>query len=381
MSGKLNYFLFNKRSDYERGFLSNMHAEDDRICAVTGGRNKAVFISRVLDSQEIEMHWHRLHLSMGGADHAVFRLSVYANNENSLIYEGERIKLSQFIRQEDLPVEDKLAAMEPYRQKQVTGTEDVLLHEVAGRYLWIAVEVYGQQNMKVLLSDIRISFPMQTWMNYLPEIYQETDYENTFLQRFLGIFQTIYEDREEYITNIAQYFNVDSTGMEMLRLMAGWLDIRESYIWSEEQLRRLLQNAVHMYKKRGTRQGIMEFVKLYTGEEPFIVENHQVKGFRRGEAHSSMEYLYGKNPYEFVVLVREECLHSAREEKTLRRIIEDVKPAHMQMRLITLKPYFFLGVYTYLGVNSVLGQYKDMSLDGHAVLPFAVLGAKDAINI
>jgi len=49
------------------------------------------------------------------------------------------------------------------------------------------------------------------------------------------------------------------------------------------------------------------------------------------------------------------------------------KPAHMECRIVALKPYIFLGQHSYLGINSVLGQYKAFQLDGLCAVPFSIV--------
>ena len=45
----------------------------------------------------------------------------------------------------------------------------------------------------------------------------------------------------------------------------------------------------------------------------------------------------------------------------------------MEVNLVVLKPYIFLSRYSYLGINSVLGQYRQAALDGFSTLPFTEL--------
>jgi len=374
MQETLTYFIFNKPLDYLRGFLYRMTVDAAGLHVAADTGKKAVFLSRVLDSREPEMDWHRLSIKGNEQEEAVFRLSVYTSNQDTFLYEEKEIAWSDFIRREDIPIEEKCRCMEPYLQKQINSMDDVLLHEVKGRYLWIMLEMY-QQGENIVLHDIKISFPKQTWMKYLPEIYQQADYEKTFLQRYLGIFQTMHEDLNQRIHESAQLFDMETAEGEFLNWLAEWLAIGESYIWSEEQLRRLLAEGVPLYKRRGTRQGIIDFVTLYTGEKPFLLENHQLQYFRKDKKQAErLHRLYGSNPYSFTVLVREEVLHSVQEQKTLVQIIEGVKPVHMELNLVIIKPYIFLDGHSYLGINSKLGRYADMALNGHSSIQFAFIG-------
>ena len=366
---RLRYFLFNKESDYRRGYLENMDIVEAGLLPRKHSRDKGVFISRLLDSREVETNWHRL--CVRGKE-GICWISVYAGNQRSFLYQGEEMDLEQFIRQRDITLEEKKQCMAPWLQKQAGGRTDILIHEVRGRYLWLMIEMYWQQDAG-RLHDIQIYFPKQSWISYLPEIYERED-KNGFLERYLGIFQSIHEDLDEEIRGSTQKFDWESAREADLVWLARWLDIHEEHIWSERQLRRLLGNAVPMYRRRGTRRGIMEFTALYTGEYPFIVEHHQVRYFQgRKEYYRRLVQLYGDDEYVFHVLIREEVLESAWQQRGLMKIMDDVKPAHMECSLVVLKPFLFLGQHSYLGINSVLGRYAGLVLDGHAAVSFASL--------
>lgn len=372
MGEGLHYFIFNKSTDYRRGYLKNMEVDGGTIRPERGIHDEAVFISRLLDSLEAETIWHRLKIRRELGLPGTFRLSVYAGNQNKLFFEGGELGLEELIQRNDIPLEEKRIAMAPWLQKEVTGKEDVLLHEVRGRYLWIMIEMYPQQTGSEL-ADIQIYFPRRSWIEYLPEIYQREDRDG-FLERYLGIFQTIYEDLNDEIRAVSKRFDVDLTEKQYLAWLAQWLGIGNGHIWSEKQLRRLLKEGVGLYKRRGTRQGITDFVALYTGEAPFLVEGHQLSSFRGDkERIKQLHRLYTDNPLSLTVLVREEVIHSRQQQKALTELLEEVKPVQLELNLILLKPYIFVGRYSYLGINSVLGSYRNMRLDGHSAVPFAVL--------
>lgn len=372
VDNRLKYFIFNKESDYKRGYIHNLDILQNGIRIKKNSREKGIFISRLLDSRQTEMSWHRLRIRGNEKQGAAFRLSIYAGNQRCFVFRDEKTDLEDFIRCEAVPLEEKLQYLSPWLQKQAAGQDEMLLHEVKGRYLWFVIEIYRQQDMEGIF-DIQIFFPGQSWMKYLPEIYQKAD-EDSFLERYLGIFQTIYEDLNDAIRQMPQNFDVETAQGDYLVWLAKWLGIEDSYIWSEKQLRQLLYNGVSLYKRRGTRGGIKDFVALYTGEVPFIVENHQLQYFRKDKGRfEKLQRLYGSSAYSFTVLVREQAVASQWKQKALIKIIEDIKPVQMEWRLVIIKPYIFADRYSYIGINSVLGKYANMALDGKSAVLFSVL--------
>ena len=324
----------------------------------------ALMLSRVFDSTEKTMQWHRFKLSCSRQNPSG-RLVVYASETPELLVDEVSMPIEACIRDRDMPLEKKLSCMEPHAQKEYSDVEDVFLHEIRGRYLWFLLELYPQEE-SMELWDFTVFFPGHSWMERLPEIYHQADRES-FLERYLGIFQVPYEDMEERIARVPELMDVDRADDEYLRWMAQWLDIEEQYRWSDEQLRRLVKKGFALYRKRGTREGILEFVELFTGEQPIIVEWGQYRNVKHDEK------LYPDDPYTLMVFVRMETLRSEKERQTLVRIIEDVMPVHMSLELVSLQPYMFLDDHTYIGINSCIGKYKKGQLDGRMALSFSTM--------
>ncbi len=372
MAEGIQYFICNQASDFGRGYTEHMEILENGIRPEADSGEKGSYISRVFDSQWSETRWHRMRIAADGDGEVRFHLSVYAGNEKCFMFRGEEVELEAFIRRTDVETGEKKRYLSPWLQRQAEGERDILLHEVRGRYLWFLIEMYGQQGMGKI-TDICIYFPGQSWSRYLPEVYQREDTEG-FLDRYLGIFQTIYEDMNQWIRESVAGLDVEMAPGHRLAGLAGWLGIENSYIWPEETLRRLLAEGVSLYKRRGTREGFARFISLYTGETPYIVENHQLEPFRRNRKRFEvLQKLYGNSPYVFTVLIREEQAGSLRQQKALVKLIEELKPAHMEAKLVFMKPNLFVEQFSYLGINSVLGRYGNPVLDGHTALPFAVL--------
>lgn len=375
MKNKLSYFIFNKPSDYERGHLENLRCHEGGI-TVTGppaaGRGR--FLSRVLDSYQDDMVWHRSCFDVHGRFTGAYKLTIYATNSIEFERDGALYRVDELVRSAEYSLDAKMELLEPYIQKQVVGQRDVFLHEVVGRYLWIALEIYPQGHEKISISNITVYLPSRSWIEYLPAVYQRADLESGFLERYLGIFQTLYEDLNLNIRNVADYFDAECCDQEFLHWLSEWLDLSDSYLWSEDKLRRFLSRSVELYLERGTRKSIEDIVEIYTGAKPYIVETFQLEKFKDQEEYeTTLLPMYGDNPLCFTVLVKEEHVKTVQEINILIKIIEEMRPVQMEIKLVILKPYIFLNQYSYLGINSVLGQYRDLSLDGSPLLSLAVI--------
>lgn len=372
-----NYFIVNKRSDYEKSALENMEYDEHGIwVSKDSAKKRGVFLSRLFDSREAQMEWHRLVLKVNDESDAPYRVSIYTSEEAQLLWKGEMISLSDWIRDGSISMEEKLEWMEPYCQKTETGKSDLLLHEVTGRYLWISLEVYRQFEQDLRFETMTIYFPKQSWLSYLPEIYTAGDTEH-FLDRYLSVFQSVFDDMNEKIKNVPYLLDVNTTDSAYLDYLCEWLGVTKSQMWPEEKKRALLAEAADIYKIKGTRRGLLKILGLFLDDEVYLVEKHQWKQAHLTEERRQLyETLYGNSSYTITILVKEGAVPGRKEYQTLVQVIDTMKPAQADLNLVVLKPYLFLDGHTYLGINSTLSKYQTASLDGKSALSFATIGER-----
>ncbi len=58
----------------------------------------------------------------------------------------------------------------------------------------------------------------------------------------------------------------------LLPWLATWVDLALNPAWPLERRRELVKNAAELYRWRGTRRGLAEYLRIYTGTLPQIVE-------------------------------------------------------------------------------------------------------------
>lgn len=361
------YFLFNKEEDFKRCFLGNMvFGEGVLRTAGENGNSGSVIISRILDSQKEDMQWHRIFIEIKSEGQITFKLSIFSLNDMSNVKE----RLDKALMDPDMDLAERKRILIPYLKKEVYDTDDVLLHDISGRYLLFMIETSVKENQRFEIRRVKICFPKTSWISCLPEVYQNAD-KNQFLERFLAIFQTLHEELNLEIERIPALIDVESADVEFLSSLSKWLGLYNSHMWKENRLRELLKNFPEYYRKRGSKEAVKKFVRLYTDSESvFVVENFEIRGYPNKE---ELERLYGNDPYSFCVIVYKEQSSLREQYQSLVKIIEESAPANMTPKLIVLKPYIFLSRYSYMEVNSVLGEYRDLSLDGFCEIEYSVL--------
>ncbi len=167
-----------------------------------------------------------------------------------------------------------------------------------------------------------------SYTRYLPAIYADSD----FMGRFLMIFESVMAPLENVVNNLAYYFDPDATPEELLPWLASWVNVALDDSWPVERRRALVRSAVQLFQWRGTRRGLSEYLRVYTGVEPEITE--EFGGFPLGEASRlGLNTVLGTGANNvFTVTIRTEDPDSISRQQ-VKAIIEAEKPAHTAYRL------------------------------------------------
>ena len=100
-----------------------------------------------------------------------------------------------------------------------------------------------------------------SYLQYLPAIFHEHD----FIDRFLRIFETIWEPLEWRQNSLEMYFDPRTAPTSMLDWLAGWLGLPVAMHYPDSRRRALLHEAMDLYRWRGTSYGLARFIELSTG--------------------------------------------------------------------------------------------------------------------
>lgn len=372
-----NYFVLNKAGDYQRGIMGNICYRENKLIISGKEQGEKYFVSEVYDSCEAGLIWHRMKINCKVSRHELTIL-VYASDDASQVRDilhdwKNTCRNSDILHNRENTCQYFKDKFKKYCMVNRTGSTDILLHEVKGRYVWFILEFSPKLGHTMEVSEIRLYFPKDTWLRYLPEVYQQDTSSARFLEGFLSIFQSLYEDLNEEIQASFAHFQPYACKKEYLRELAEWIHVENSYIWKEEQLRNLLANSMKRYAYRGTVQSLLEEAELYTGERVYVIEQHKLSVERKGRRRKLINALYGTNCYSFCLLVKEEHIPTEKEYRAFMDIIKAQIPARMECKIIVLRPYIFLDKHTYMGMNSVMARYQPFDFSKNIVLPLCSL--------
>lgn len=350
------YFLLNKEQDFIE--------QESCLC------------SNLLDSEEKQTEWSRIKLSV--EDGEMVRVRVYVSEQDWIAKNGERQDIRQMLRNEDMKMQEKLCLFSPYEVLYTGRETDYLLQQAAGRYLWLVIESNQRETIREKKLEIQIFFQADSWVSYLPEIYGRGEEKDSFLSRYLGIFQWMYYDMTQKILAMPHMLYPAHAETEFLEWMAEWFGLENINIWSKQQLIYLLENGRRLFGIRGTKQYLKEVIWLFTGYVPFIVEYYQTQKYKTDiKKQKRLERLYGENAYVVTIVLPQNAVLDRQRIAMLNRVIHSASPAYIECRLVVLESYIFLDRYAYIGINSRLGGYRNIRLDNSGLMPYiSVIGKK-----
>jgi phage tail-like protein len=314
---------------------------------------------------------------------------------------------------------------------------DCLVQSGPGQYLRLQVTLHSNGVSSPRLRRIRIHFPRESYLQYLPAVYQEDDESRLFLERFLSIFQTTFDGLDQCIDDLWMQFDPASTSAKWLPWLASWIALPVNPRWFNQQqqgglqeARAALKAAGKEYPRRGTPSGIQEFIKQYSGVDARLVEHFRLRqlvilsepaagaqptaqyvprlgasplcaggrlwsrdyyqrlqvgvysriGYFRltGEPEPGIEPLaWGAN--EFSVFFDCDPYQIKETQKEVADVVEREKPAYTKANYCPVLPRMRVGVQATLGIDSRLGIFTPLLLGTTGRLGYdSILGCDPA---
>lgn len=360
-----NWLLINQYGDLY--VINKTDAEIIKFQSEIKYVRQAVYLSKQLDSQKLQQQWHKFVVERELPNNTSVDISYFASD-------------------------NKVPPLEIPWIKVTPNPHDALMFDAIGRYLWFKIELYSHDGKYTpTVHSIRAYYPKQSYLRYLPAIYEEDDASKEFLERFLSIFQTLFTNIDDKIVSFTKYIDPKGTPDDFLPWLASWLVLEYDESWSNNNIRKFIEYAPRLYRMRGTRKGLEEIILIYLSKGTKLIssmtsldnkineceekcgdimnyETHQnynefkimiFENFQLDCVKNDKEYtkLYCNDPYTFCILldpfkVNEEQSH------TIKKIVENEKPAHTVGNVILLQPWIYLGMHTYLGVNTKLNRQQ-----------------------
>lgn len=198
-----------------------------------------------------------------------------------------------------------------------------------------------------LTSHLLVEHPDSTLLAMLPSIYQEAMADMRaelsapdlpFFERYLVGLQDSIDPLRAALHKLDALFGPYSSPPDFLVWLAAWVCMPLDANWPEMKRRRLIREAVELFRWRGTKRGLSRFLEIYTGVKPIIQDLPQ-KGAALG-AETLMgaeDTIIGDVPEHTFTVTLGVPNPALVDEETVHRIIESEKPAHTAYRLLIVR--------------------------------------------
>lgn len=331
----------------EKTFYYGMKQTSEHVVKCNEDTGMHYMVLPMLDSGIVDCPWGRMFFEAEFPEDVVCYLYVCAMNEPI----GEDIMMGT-----EKTLKEKVQFLVSNKCLRFINKKDVLLYEITGRYLWIAMEIIGEGGA---ISNIVIDTPGDTFMQVLPEVYRE---KNSFLHRYLSIFSSMYQDFQYKIEHQDELLDPDKMPLTLVEQYLKWfgMDIGGGNI-QEEHMRMLLKEASWLMTHKGTKRCIERICEMFIQEKPTIIERNMMGRYIRQEEKELYNDLYGDSPYDVTLLVKSRVEMMKRRQ--LLCLLEQFKPVRCRISVVFLENAGILDGYQYMDNNAYVFTSAVADLD------------------
>ena len=370
------------------------------------------WISKRLDSNIYRCQWHRLEIDVPSLPAGTqITVRTYAN-QTSLTQEqlanlSDDLWETNFVMtgQMQPPPSNNADLKVSGQGSEHNPDQDMLIQSRHGQYLWLRIDIEGDGYDTPAIGGMRVHFPRSSYLAYLPAVYSADEESRWFLERFLSIMQTEWDDIEQRIERFAAYLDPHAVPAgPPMAFLAQWLALPLEGAWNAEQKRNLLTLAPTIYPHRGTVTALKKFVRVYlqniagisaenSSTFPQIVEGFQerqrlllsqsksaklglgaplwgsqmvgrlqldtnaradeVRLVSTGDPSRDVFHEYA---HRFRVFVPSVWIKNREDERLLEQALGTEKPAHTKFDLCLVEPRFRIGYQSTVGIDTIIGN-------------------------
>lgn len=351
-----------RRNRIESGYMTGLACtEDDHITGVSGSLYHALFLKGI-DGAEKGASWGRLSFRDNCSEDIIHTVYVAATDIRDIkrgSYEGS---IDDFLISEKIDVPVKIQFLKELGAKRFVSSNDMLLYELSGQYLYIAMEVTGEDTAEFY--DIVVDSTGDNFMATFPEIYRE---RNSFFHRYMSIFSSIYGDFQKEIDDLPKLLDLDTCPVELLTIYGEWMgiDLSGGFL-PEDILRKLVKNAYQLNRIKGTKGSFEMVLDIMLGEKAIVLEYNEIQAFMKEQETEVPAVLRGGTVYDVTILVESRLTEELRHQ--LLFILNQFKPARTRINLAQLDDTLTADSNSYLDVNARLPEEKGAVLDADSAL-------------
>jgi phage tail-like protein len=373
------YITVNRSMEWRRSLLVNLRQEGHRI--IFAERQEAenemmasgFLVTSSIDSAEKDFQWDNLLIDADLPENSGIKVSCFASDNREVSLDGGLVNLDDYIKNKEIEGTQKLRSLASVFKHAFAGEKDGIIN-AKGRYVWLRLEFLVPHPGKFCLRKIKLQLADEKIIQYLPEIYRDRIKSDDFFQRFMNIFDSLFFDLESKVSRIHERLDYQLASGDMLKYLAGWVSVNDAQQLGDEELRDRISGIIPECSVIGTKRGIEAFVEMELGVKPRIVEYFQFKRMiHEGRDREIYKELFGTNPYKFFIMLPENAFSRGININSFLEKLKNNIPAHTEAEIVLLKQGTILGKHTYLGINSMVGEYNYVSVDENIAISYDTL--------
>lgn len=271
------------------------------------------------------------------------------------------------------------------------ATYEAPVIEEPGRFLWLVLQLKGSSQFTPKLRSVRIEHQAHDLLRRLPKLYSRDAVAADFLRRYLAIMEGAQRDLDQQAARRHLMLDPESTPAELLPWLASFVGLVIDRRWSESVRRRVVEEAIWLFRHRGTIKGLKRFLDLYLEMADqdnggvIIIEHYQVRGlggafvgesdaeaansvlgagFRIGGRIGSEEEIsinetslldaFTTHAHRFSVVLPINL--DAERLAVVETILEQHRPAHTIYDICSVDTGMRIGSGLHIGLNSLVGN-------------------------
>lgn len=347
-------------------------------------RTPAGFTSRPVPGQPFDSGipgctWHRLLLDAEVPDGCAIAIGARASDDAALLAQLPFLaQPSPYLRGggSELPWHDPWADVARRPASPRTGTWELLLQHVHGRYAQLELTLQGTGRTTPSLRALRAWYPRFSYVRaYLPEVFQEEDEPGRFLERMLANVEGMLTEQEARIEGAWALADPRTAPAGALDWLASWVGLHLEPAWPTARRRFLLEHVDRLYRMRGTVGGLRALLRAYLGCS-LDADAVFAEGPRTDDPARIVDLTA---PHRFRVLVPGRLDDD--RAAMVARIVGAARPAHASFEIRATSGLLVVGE-AQVGVDALLGEspgFSPLVLAGSA-LP-ALVGAGHPFDV
>jgi len=340
-----------KNNRIKQAFISGFNIEGKDMLRFDQSQNGHFLYLREIDGVADDALWGRFTCDLKLSEELICYIYVAATNFLTTSFEGkENINISDYLCSDEISRDRKMTLINNLGAKRFVNTDDFLLYDLKGRYLFVAVEMIG--GGKAHIGKMRIGVRGDNFMGSFPEVYQD---RNSFFHRYLSIFSSIYNDMSEQNEKLYEMLDLDKCLPEQLEMYASWFGINISGGGlSTDTMRTIVKEAYQLSRMKGTKWAIERVLEIMLGQKYVLYENRLTNG----------EFL------NITILIDKKLTEQLRHQ--ILFMLDQFKPVRVKVKLMQMEREAVIDGNNYLDINASIPAEKHVVLDKESIYDGAI---------